>query len=168
MALACNVITWCMYVMPTKTKHPRPRNSNRATAIDPRLARVHALLEASHPHYQPGGVGGEQFPEVLRRLLDCVPNWGLINIEPIQAMIAAIVAPSDDPDCLAQNGLNDDLSKMLDAMAKVADDEHRDICACCRKNDAAAEFRALVMEIQARDPKALRSMLKTARRAVAK
>ena len=142
--------------MPTKTRTTRPRNSNRATAIDPRLARVHALIQDTALH------GGDQTNTVINLILSSV-DWSMVDLSVRKTIFSLLMAnstdnPSADPDC--------DLDEARRvAIMKIVDDEHESACACCRsRHGQDVEFRAVVSELQALDPNAVRRLLKTARK----
>lgn len=102
------------------------------SAQDPRLARIHALIDTFHPHTATGDLG-ERFPDVLRRLLDCVTNWGLVNCDVVKTLIARLTLPRGLRCEAGPGGVDEAKSEILDAMVVVADDEHRAVCACCRR-----------------------------------
>lgn len=159
--------------MTAKPKHTRASSPNRTAAIDPRLARVHALLDTFHPHTASEGLA-EQFPAVFRRLLDCFCNPGLVDVSVFKKLITDLTKPSKLIGEQGVGSVNQAKSEILDAMVQVADDEHRSVCACCRRagsheasipddDPSMAELRGLVIELQDGDPKALRALLVKAR-----
>lgn len=146
---------------------------NPAPAIDPRLARVHALIEDYHPHHLlPNSPLDGRLPDLLKQLLDRI-DWSLVDVGAIKDLFTAATAPSNVP---GEDDVDDRRSDVLSELARVADTEHRSICACCRRDGGARhaardrqsdEFRELVLELQQLDPGSVQDMLVEAREIVA-